>query len=88
MVGHVCPEASEGGPIALVQDGDEILFDADRVCLDLCISDSELQCRRAAWAGVPEAVAARRKGPGVLAKYARGACSAHYGAGLYDEEDW
>jgi dihydroxy-acid dehydratase len=49
-VGHVGPEAAEGGPIALVQDGDIITLDAVAGTIDLHVSKAELEARRAAWA--------------------------------------
>ena len=47
MIGHVCPEAAVGGPIALIQDGDEIQIDADKGRIDLLVSEKELGARRA-----------------------------------------
>ena len=64
IVGHVCPEAQEGGPIALVQDGDTITIDSDQNRIDIDLSDDELARRRAAWTKPP--YKARR---GTLAKY-------------------
>ena len=49
IVGHVTPEAQEGGPIALVQEGDAITLDADAHRLDLHVEEAELARRRAAW---------------------------------------
>ena len=49
IIGHVVPEAQEGGPIALVEDGDVITIDAVESRLDVAVSDEELQRRRAAW---------------------------------------
>ena len=49
IIGHVVPEAQEGGPIALVEDGDVITIDAVESRLDVDVSDEELQRRRAAW---------------------------------------
>jgi dihydroxy-acid dehydratase len=48
-VGHVTPEAQEGGPLALVQNGDKVTIDADNNRLDMDVPDTELQRRRAAW---------------------------------------
>jgi len=48
-VGHVSPEAAEGGEIALVRDGDEIVVDVDRRSLELVVPEDELARRRAAW---------------------------------------
>ena len=49
IVGHVTPEAQEGGPIALVKDGDQVTIDADTNRLDFAVSDAEVAKRRAAW---------------------------------------
>ena len=64
IVGHICPEAQEGGPIALVEDGDTITIDSDANQIRVEVSDEELAKRRAAWKKPP--YKARR---GVLAKY-------------------
>jgi dihydroxy-acid dehydratase len=53
IIGHVVPEAQEGGPIALVQDGDAIAIDAKRRTLELRVSAEELARRRAAWQPPP-----------------------------------
>jgi dihydroxy-acid dehydratase len=74
-VGHIAPEATEGGPIALVQDGDRIVLDVAGGTLDLDVSPEVLEKRLADWAPVPRP--ARR---GVLAKYARLVRSANVGA--------
>jgi dihydroxy-acid dehydratase len=75
VVGHVTPEAFEGGPIALVQEGDIITIDAHRQALDLEIDDAELTRRRSEWTQ-PEPRYTR----GVLAKFAALASSASEGA--------
>ena len=49
IIGHVCPEAQEGGTIALLQDGDAITIDSDTHRIDVDLSDGELEARRAAW---------------------------------------
>ncbi|HYM48163.1 MAG TPA: dihydroxy-acid dehydratase [Burkholderiaceae bacterium] len=49
IIGHVVPEAQEGGPIALVKDGDVITIDAEKNLLDIALSTDELARRRAAW---------------------------------------
>jgi dihydroxy-acid dehydratase len=49
IVGHITPEAQEGGPIALVHDGDRITIDAEQNRLDVALSDAALAERRAAW---------------------------------------
>jgi dihydroxy-acid dehydratase len=77
VVGHVAPEAFEGGNLALVEEGDSITIDARSLTLQLNVGDDELARRRAAWT---------RPGPrylrGVLAKFARSASSASLGAVL------
>jgi dihydroxy-acid dehydratase len=75
VVGHVSPEASLGGPLALVRDGDEISIDATRRELTLHVEESELHRRRGAWTA-PDSYATR----GVLAKYAALVSSASLGA--------
>jgi dihydroxy-acid dehydratase len=75
VVGHVAPEASVGGAIALVEEGDSITIDAEARLLQLNISDAELERRRAAW--VPPPPRYRR---GVLAKYAGLVSSSSLGA--------
>jgi dihydroxy-acid dehydratase len=66
IIGHITPEAQEGGPIALVRDGDRISIDADGCSLTLHVDDADLAERRAAW----RAPAAKVTN-GVLAKYVR-----------------
>jgi dihydroxy-acid dehydratase len=53
LIGHVVPEAQEGGPIAMVQDGDAISIDTKKHTIDLHVSDEEMQRRRAAWSPPP-----------------------------------
>lgn len=77
VVGHVAPEAYEGGTIALVQEGDSITIDAHRLLLQLHVDDAELARRRAAWTRP-----APRYTRGVLAKFAFNASSASSGAVL------
>jgi dihydroxy-acid dehydratase len=77
VVGHVAPEAYEGGAIALVREGDAITIDAHQLLLKLNVSDEELAQRRAAWRQP-----APRYTRGVLAKFAVNAASASYGAVL------
>ncbi len=76
-VGHVAPEAVDGGPIAFVRDGDRIRLDAAKRTLDLLVDDAELEIRKAGWE--PPAPKHQR---GVLAKYAKLVGSARYGAVL------
>jgi len=77
VVGHVAPEAYEGGNIALIQEGDAIVIDAHRLLLQLNVDDAELARRRAAWKKP-----APRYTRGVLAKFAKNASSASSGAVL------
>ncbi|MDQ4075396.1 MAG: dihydroxy-acid dehydratase, partial [Chloroflexota bacterium] len=74
IVGHVTPEAQEGGPIALVQDGDRIVIDATERAISVDISDDELAHRRAAWQ-MPPYKATR----GTLYKYIKNVKSASEG---------
>ncbi len=53
IIGHVVPEAQEGGPIALLQDGDQITIDARQNRLNVALDDAELQRRQAAWVQPP-----------------------------------
>ncbi len=77
VVGHVAPEAHEGGVIALVHEGDTITIDAHQLLLQLNVDDAELARRRAAWVKP-----APRYTRGVLAKFAHNASSASSGAVL------
>ena len=74
-VGHVAPEAVDGGPIAFVRDGDRIVVDVEAKTIDLLVDPGELARRRAEWK-LPEP----RYTTGVLAKYARLATGAERGA--------
>ena len=74
-VGHVAPEALDGGPVALVQDGDRIRLDVAGGRLDLLVADAELDRRREAWTA-PTPLPRR----GVLSKYVRTVGSASQGA--------
>ena len=74
-IGHVAPEALDGGPIGLVADGDRILIDVHEFKLDLLVDDAELEKRRQAYTA-PEPVYTR----GVLAKFARLVQGAETGA--------
>ena len=75
VVGHISPEAELGGPIALIEDGDEIIIDAEKDILNLNISNEEMEKRKNDW-----------KNPnsspkyGVLSKYKRTVQSASKGA--------
>jgi len=75
MIAHVAPEAALGGPIALVEEGDEVLIDVDRKALDLDVQAHVLEARRARW--TPPAP---RYPGGVMRKYARSVSSASEGA--------
>lgn len=74
VVGHITPEAFEGGPIALVKDGDLITIDANSRELTLHISDEEMAVRKAAWVQP-----APRFTKGILGKYIRHVTSASEG---------
>ncbi len=75
MVGHVCPEAMDGGPIALVRDGDTVTVDAENGVLKVHVSDEELSQRRQSWKPIEP-----RYEKGALAKYARSVGPASRGA--------
>ena len=77
VVGHVAPEAFDGGVIALIQENDSITIDAKQLLLQVNVSDEELAKRKAAWKQ-PEL----RYKRGVQAKFARNASSASKGAVL------
>jgi len=74
-IGHVAPEATNGGPIAFVNDGDKILIDVPSLKLDLLISEAELASRKKGWK--PNSP---RYTSGVLAKFAKLAQGADRGA--------
>ncbi|MEZ6121156.1 MAG: dihydroxy-acid dehydratase [Pirellulaceae bacterium] len=74
IVGHITPEAQEGGPLALVQTGDKITIDAENNRLDMDVSDEELAKRKAAWTA-PAYKATR----GTLYKYIKNVKSASEG---------
>ena len=75
MIGHISPEAALGGPIGLVEEGDEIVIDVDRKALDLDVAESVLAARASAWAPPPP-----RYTGGVMAKYAALVSTASEGA--------
>ena len=75
VVGHVTPEAFDGGPIGLIQDGDELTIDAEKKEINLNIPETEFTNRAKTWSA-PEPYADR----GTLAKYARLVSSASEGA--------
>jgi dihydroxy-acid dehydratase len=74
-IGHVAPEAVDGGPIAFVRDGDQIRIDVHELSLDLLVDDTEIAKRRASWAPNPP-----RYTTGVLGKYAKLVQGAETGA--------
>lgn len=74
IVGHITPEAQVGGPLALVQDGDQVTIDANTNRLDMDVTDVELERRRAAWQAPP--LKATR---GTLYKYIKNVKSASEG---------
>jgi dihydroxy-acid dehydratase len=79
IVGHVVPEAQDGGPIALVCDGDVVVIDADTASIDMEVSEDELSRRRGQWEAPP--LKATR---GMLAKYIR--CVAPASQGCVTDE--
>jgi dihydroxy-acid dehydratase len=74
VVGHVTPEAFEGGTIALVKDGDKITIDAVTKSLTLHVSDEVLAIRRAQWKQIPSPFT-----KGILRKYVKNVSSASKG---------
>ena len=83
-IGYACPEAAEGGPIALLRDGDPIRIDCEARRIDVLIDETELQHRRAAWQPRQSERLA-----GALEKYARLVGPAHLGAVTHSGQvDW
>lgn len=74
VVGHICPEAQEGGPIGLIQDGDMITIDVQKRRMDVALSEEQFAERRNKWVQPP--YKARR---GVLHKYIKNVKSASEG---------
>jgi dihydroxy-acid dehydratase len=74
IIGHICPEAQEGGPIALVRDGDAIRLDAEKRSIDVLVDETEMAQRRAEW--TPPPLKATR---GTLFKYIKNVKSASEG---------
>ncbi|BAO40283.1 dihydroxy-acid dehydratase [Kluyveromyces marxianus DMKU3-1042] len=74
LIGHIVPEAAEGGPIGLVYDGDEIIIDADNNKIDLLVSEETLAERRSKWTAP-----APRYTRGCLSKYAKLVSDASHG---------
>ena len=75
VAGHVSPEAAVGGPIALIEDGDVITFDAEKRRIDISIDEEELDRRKSGWTRPRSDVKT-----GALAKYRAEASSASEGA--------
>ncbi|MBT8097443.1 MAG: dihydroxy-acid dehydratase [Woeseia sp.] len=82
VVGHVAPEAADGGPLALVEEGDRISIDAETHEISLHVPDAELADRRKRWRRPPSSVKS-----GVLAKYRAMVSSASLGA-ICEVDDW
>jgi len=76
FVGHISPEAADGGPIALIEDGDKIIIDVEQHTLELCVTEEELAIRRAKFHYEPPKVT------GYLKRYLRDAQSADKGGVL------
>jgi dihydroxy-acid dehydratase len=74
-VGHISPEAVDGGPIAFVKDGDRIRIDVVKRTLDLLVDPAELEARKVGWKPIPHKFTR-----GVLAKFSKGVSSASEGA--------
>lgn len=74
LIGHIVPEAQEGGPIGLVQDGDVITIDAEKCELNVDVSEQEFTKRRASWTAPP-----LKYQKGTLFKYARFVKDASHG---------
>jgi dihydroxy-acid dehydratase len=78
-IGHVSPEAAAGGPIALVEEGDQIEINISQKSLSLLISKKELEKRRKRWAPLPPKIQT-----GYLWRYAQSVTSGSTGAILKD----
>lgn len=74
LIGHIVPEAQEGGPIALVKDGDKIIIDAEKRVLDLMVEESELKNRRKEYKPKP-----LKYTQGTLYKYSKLVADASHG---------
>jgi dihydroxy-acid dehydratase len=75
VVGHVTPEAAVGGPIALIEEGDTIVIDGETKCIDINVSEDEMDDRRRHWVRPASNVSG-----GALAKYRATVTSASEGA--------
>ena len=76
-IGYLCPEAADGGPIALVEDGDKIFVDLSKGIIQLQVSDEELNGRKEKWKAIE-----RAEEKGLLGRYARAVSTARKGATL------
>ena len=76
FIGHISPEAAEGGPLALVQDGDRIIIDVEKRTLELLVDAEKLELRKQSFHYTPPQTT------GYLARYARDAQSADKGGVL------
>ena len=74
-VGHISPEAVDGGPIAFIKDGDRIRIDIVNRTLDLLVDPAEIEARKVGWKPIPHKFT-----KGVLAKFSKGVSSASKGA--------
>ena len=74
LIGHVVPEAAEGGPIALVRDGDEVVIDAEKRAMDLLVAPEEMEKRQKQWRRPAE-----KYQRGTLRKYAKVVMDASHG---------
>ena len=74
VVGHIVPEAQEGGTIALLKDGDPITIDAEQNTISVALSDEEINARRAVWVKPPY-----KFNQGVLYKYIKTVATASEG---------
>ncbi len=74
IIGHIVPEAQEGGPLGLIQNGDHITIDAESNTLSVDLTDAELEQRRAAWQ-MPPYMATR----GTLYKFIKNVKDASHG---------
>ncbi|WP_299924675.1 dihydroxy-acid dehydratase [uncultured Nocardioides sp.] len=77
-VGHIAPEASDGGPIAFLRDGDQITLDVANMTLDVHVDEAELAARAEGWEPLPP-----KYTRGVLGKYRKVVQSAAHGAVCY-----
>ena len=74
IIGHVVPEAQEGGPIAVVQDGDRITIDDESHTIEVDLDDTELKARMDAWTAPPFKATS-----GTLWKYIKNVSDASHG---------